>query len=90
MSAAVGDVNQRNAKESAGQEIGGAELECRRKRARNEPTIRAEAWTGSGNLRREAPGRYSDAGFAPGKRLLRNLIWPSWFDSCSATWNHLA
>src|ERR1700680_1532766 len=33
---------------------------------------------------------YSVAGFAPGRRLFRNLIWPSWFDSCSATWNHLA
>ena len=28
---------------------------------------------------------YSDAGFAPGRRFFRNLIWPSWFDSCSAT-----
>jgi hypothetical protein len=32
---------------------------------------------------------YSLLGFAPGKRLAKNLICPLWFDSCSHTWNHL-
>jgi hypothetical protein len=31
------------------------------------------------------PLPYSDSGFAPGTRFFRNLIWPSWLDSCSAT-----
>jgi hypothetical protein len=28
---------------------------------------------------------YSDVSFAPVRRGFRNLIWPSWLDSCSAT-----